>query len=282
MIGTIRVAAALALLLLARPAAAQLTTAEVYQRIDMAVNAAQNMPPGGDSDSFELPPTTIPVAGSGSDSLPLTALSVHRGGSADVSAFVTWTIAPTGITASAEFTAASTASGQDSAASGFDQSFKISYQVGALTSYRITGSIRTESTLEGNDRLVCASNQTPLAGADPTTIPRDTAVPFNKEGLIYPGETGTIDCSVIGGTALTESAQQGWEFQVELTPASTEPTTTTTIPKKACKQACKQAKAECKAACPGTGKEKRACKKDCKRRAKQCGQSTGCALPVPF
>ena len=278
MIGTTRFATLL--LLLARPAVAQLSTAEVFQRIDLGVQAAQNTPPGGASDSFTLPPTTIPVAGSGSDSLPLTALSVSKGGSANASAFVTWSIAPTIISASADFTATTAASGQDSASAGFDQSFKISYQVGAPTSYRITGSLRTESGLEGNDRLVCASNQTPLAGADPTTIPRDTAVLFTDEGLVYPGETATIDCSVIGGAALTESAHQGWEFQVDLTPAPTDPTTSTTIPKKACKQACKQAKAECKAVCPTTGKEKRACRKDCKKRAKQCGQSTGCALPA--
>jgi hypothetical protein len=84
-------------------------------------------------------------------------------------------------------------------------------------------------TLEGNERLVCASNQTPLAGADPTTIPRDTAVLFSDEGLVYPGETATIEWSVIGGTTLTETAHQGWQFQVALTP-ETDPTTTTTIP----------------------------------------------------
>ena len=102
------------------------------------------------------------------------------------------------------------------------------------------------------------------------------------EGVIYPGETANIDCGVIGGTAMTGSANQRWGFQVALTALPTDPTTSTTVPKKACKQACRQAKAECRAACPETGKEKRACRKDCKKRAKQCGQSTGCALPAPL
>ena len=196
--------------------------------------------------------------------------------------FVSWSISPTSINASAELTGLSTATIPDSAASGFDQSFRISFQVGAPTTYRLTGSLRTTTQLDATDRLTCAFNQTPMAGADPTTLPPSAEVPLEREGLVYPGETANIDCGVIGSTAFTDSANQRWGFQVQLTPASTGPTTTTTIPKKECKQACKQAKAECKAACPATGKEKRACKKDCKKRAKQCGQPTGCALPVPF
>jgi hypothetical protein len=277
MIGTIRFAALL--LLLARPALAQLTTGEVYQRLDIAVQAAQNDPPGGTSDSFKLPPTTIPVSGSGADTLPLHSVVANRGGNATASAFVSWSMSPGSINANAEFTATSTASGQDSASAGFDQSFRISYQVSAPTSYRLTGSLRTESKLETVDRLTCAYNQTPLAGADPTSLPDDAEVPFVHEGVLYPGETANIDCGVIGGSAGTDSAVQRWAFQVELTPVPN-PTTSTTIPKKACKQACKQAKAECKAACPTTGAEKRACRKDCKKRAKHCGQATACTLPA--
>jgi hypothetical protein len=277
MTGTIRFAALL--LLLARAAAAQLTTAEVYHRVDIAVSVASGAG-GGASDSFKLPPTTIPVSGTGGETLPLKVVHADFGGIADASVFLTWSISPTSINASAELTGLSTATIPNAAASGFDQSFSITFQVGAPTTYRLTGSLRTSTQLDPNHRLTCAFNQTPMAGADPTKLPPSAEVPLAREGLVYPGETASIDCGVIGSTAFTDSANQRWGFQVELTPASTEPTTTTTIPKKACKQSCKQAKVECRAACPETGKERRACRKDCKRRAKRCGQSTGCALPV--
>ena len=279
MIGTIRFAALL--LLLARPALAQLTTAEVYQRIDMAVSVATGSGTGGGaSDSYELPPTTTPVSGTGGETLPLKVVHANKGGIADASVFVSWSISPTSIDASAELTGLSTATIPDAAASHFDQSFRISYQVSAPTSYRLTGSLRTVTQLQSADRLTCAYNQTPLAGADPTKLTPSAEVPLGVEGVIYPGETANIDCGVIGGTAMTGSANQRWGFQVALTALPTDPTTSTTIPKKACKQACRQAKAECRAACPETGKERRACRKDCKKRAKQCGQSTGCALPA--
>lgn len=279
MIGTTRFqAAAFALLpLLARAAGAQLSTAEVYQRLDAAVNSAAASG-GGDSDSLHLAPTTTPIVGSGSDSLPAT-LHVSTGGTANLSLLVTWNVSSSAISASAEFSAITTAGGQDSASAGFDHSFKISYQVSAPTSYALSGNLRTTNALGGNERLTCAANQTPLAGADPTTLPVGGAVPFADEGVVYPGETATIDCSVIGGSALTDSADQRWDLTVALTPLSTTPTTTTTLPRKICHQACKQAKATCRAACTGTGKERRVCRRDCRKRAKRCGASTGCALP---
>src|SRR6185503_12164297 len=100
MIGTIRFAALL--LLLARPAFAQLTTGEVFQRLDIAVQAAQNEPPGGTSDSFKLPPTTIPVSGSGGETLPLHSVIANKGGHATASAFVSWSMSPGNINANAE------------------------------------------------------------------------------------------------------------------------------------------------------------------------------------
>jgi hypothetical protein len=282
MTGTTRVAALTATLALTlvHPAAAQLTTGEVGHDLLMQVAVAQNEPPGGDFDSFKLTNLLIPFSGSGADTLPLTVLTKSRGGTATVSGFVSWSVSPTSIIATAEFSATSTASGQDSAGAGFNQSFGIRYQVSAPTAYRLTGSLRTQGALDPNEFLTCNSNGVPLAGGDPTTLPPNTAVLFERDGAVYPGETASISCRVIGGSALTESANQRWEFQVQLTPLSTDPTTTTTIPKKACRQACKQAKAECRAACPETGTERRACRRDCKKRAKRCGQSTGCALPV--
>jgi hypothetical protein len=274
-IGTIRFATLL--LLLARPAVAQLTTGEVFQRVDLGVTVASGQG-GGDFDSYNLPPTTTPVSGSGGETLPLTVVHADHGGRGDASAFVSWTMSPTSIDATAELSGLTNAAAPDSALSHFEQSFRISYQVSAPTSYRLTGSLRTASHLISTDRLTCAYNQTALAGADPTALQPSAEVPLADEGVIYPGETHNIDCGVIGGTEFTDSANQRWTFHVELTPG-TNPTTSTTIPKKLCRQACKQAKAACRAACPGTGKERRLCRKDCKKRAKQCGQSTGCALP---
>lgn len=277
--GTLRLTTLL--LLLVRPALAQLSTAEVHQSIDMGVNAAQALPfPGsGASDSYNPLPTTIPVSGSGSDTLPLKVLHVSKGGTATASAFVSWSIGPTSINATAEFGANTTATGDDSAAAHFDHGFGISFRVSSRMSYRITGNVRTATELESSDRLTCQFNQTPLAGADPTALPPSAAVLFEREGLVHPEDDPGIECFIIGGAALTDSANQRWDFTIQLTP---EPTSTTTIPKRECKQACKQGKAECKAACPTTGKEKRACRKDCKKRAKQCGQSTGCVLPAAF
>lgn len=266
--------------LAATPASAQITGAELYQRLHGGVGASSPQK----TEQVDILPTTTPIGNSGSSSFPID-LSVSSGGSGTLTGSVDWLVGPTQLQGSGTY--AMTVNGGETATgqAGIDDVFSMRFSVESQTAYTLTGAIRTSKALGGNDRLQCQENGEVLVDAAAASATPGDDVTFLVEGVAFPGEQRVVECAVIKSIAAsavlaTDSVSLSWSFNVALGPGT--PTTTTTLvplrPKQ-CRRECRRAAASCRRACTGTRKEKRPCKQACNRARKACGADTGCMLP---
>jgi hypothetical protein len=274
-------AAALCALAFAAPAGAQITNAELYQRLHGGVTAEGQSAPL-ETEQVDIPPTTTPIGNSGSSSFPID-LNVASGGSATLSGGVDWLVGPTQLQANGTYALAVNGSETTTGQAGIDDVFSMRFHVETQTPYTLSGAVRTSKALGGSDRLQCQENGAVLVDAAAASATPGADAVFLVEGVAYPGEQRVVECAVIKGIAASavttsDSVSLSWRFDVALG-ASTRTTTTLPLKPKQCRRECRRAAASCRRACGGTRAEKRACKKACNQLRKGCGAETGCALP---
>lgn len=281
---TIRVAGLVAVTALlvggARPAGAQLASAELFVNVTAGASATDmNLPT--DTESFSDGPRTTDIF-LGSGTIPFDLQAISGGGRADADGQINYLATTSSqISASGNFVFMASAAAPAAALAGFDAVFKITFTVAATTPYTLTGHVSTGRALSAPEVVACQVNGTVLAGDSRATPLAPGTYPFLAERVASAGEPIFIECDAASSGGTSDVNTVTWEFTANFGPIT--PTTSTTLvplTRRQCRKACRQAKAACRTACPTDKAEGRACRRSCKRRGRACGQSSGCTLPA--
>jgi hypothetical protein len=199
--------------LAARPAVAQLASAEMFVDIDAGVSASGPSNPF-QSETFSNGPRSFDLLGV-DDSIGWN-LNVTSGGSAetvgtiDYRAITTYEIVSTG-----DFSFATLAAPPVSALGGFDATIRIDFQVASVVTFLLSGQVSAARSLDAPDVVACQYNGVVLAG-DTRATPLDAGTyAFSVERTLFPNETGSLQCAAASSGGLTDSNELAWRVTVE-------------------------------------------------------------------
>lgn len=197
----------------AGPAAAQLSTAELYVDINAGVSATDEGIPTH-SDSFDDGPRYADIFLK-SGNIPWN-LFVHAGGAtAETNGLLSYLATNTSrIYSRGDFDFEALGAPPASALAGFDAVMGIAFQVATQRTFTISGFVSTAVALEGPEVVNCQYNGVVLAGDDRfATLPAGTYF-FDVERTLFPGETGALSCSAASSGATAEANTLVWDVTV--------------------------------------------------------------------
>jgi hypothetical protein len=279
------VAPAVLLLALAVPRAyAQLASAELFVDIHAATHATDDTPKTDNQTYDHGPTTTDGLLGSGS--FPWMLQSVVTDASAKSTGQVDWLAAATQLRLAANVHNEIESAAPSAASGGFDAVIKLTFTVSEQTPFTIAGGVSTGRALSDSEVVACQINGTVLAGDSRATPLPAGDYPIDHQGVISPGESFSLECAARSDGGTADASTVGFDATVTFGdgdggPSSTTTTTLQPLTKKQCKKACRRAGAACRQSCKTLDKaDRKTCKRQCNDRKRQCGQSTGCQLPL--
>lgn len=203
----------LGLLLMAPGAEAQLASAELYVNVDAGVSASDFEHPLV-SDSFSDGPRSDDIF-LGSGTIPWNLHVTSGGGDASTSGQIVYLAATSQLFSTGNFTMHAAAGEDASALAGFDAVISIAFQVAVQTTFTIGGYVSASRDLAASEVISCQYNGVILAG-DTRATPLPAGVyGIDVERTLYPGETGTLQCSAASSGGQSDTSTLAWDVAIE-------------------------------------------------------------------